>query len=202
MRLYLIRHGETDWNREKKVQGSTDIPLNENGRRLAEEAGKGMRDMEIDLAFTSPLMRARETAKLVLKGRDVPIYEDKRIQEISFGVLEGICLEEERASCEQVKRFFYATGDYEVPEGGESIPELEARVRDFLEELYRKPELQDKHILISTHGAALTAMLHVMRGETGPVDFWSRGVPKNCSVTEVEVKDGKPEILSEEEVYS
>lgn len=202
MRLYLIRHGETDWNRARKVQGSTDIPLNENGRLLAEETGKGMRDVKIDLAYTSPLVRAKETAELVLKGRSVPVYTDRRIREISFGVLEGVCLEEESEGCEQVKRFFYATGDYDVPEGGESIPELEARVRDFLEELYRNPELQEKNILISTHGAALTAMLNVMRGETGAADFWNRGVPKNCSVTEVEVKDGKPEILCEGKAYS
>ena len=63
MMLYIVRHGETDWNRMKKVQGRTDIPLNDYGRHLAEETAEGMKEIRLDLAYTSPLRRARETAE-------------------------------------------------------------------------------------------------------------------------------------------
>ena len=70
--LYIVRHGETDWNREHKVQGRTDIPLNDYGRRLARETAEGMKDIPIDLCFTSPLLRAKETAQIILEGRMFP----------------------------------------------------------------------------------------------------------------------------------
>ena len=62
MVLYVVRHGETDWNKVKRVQGHTDIPLNEYGRHLARETAKGLKETRIDLAITSPLIRAKETA--------------------------------------------------------------------------------------------------------------------------------------------
>ena len=73
MMLYIVRHGETDWNKAHKVQGRTDIPLNDYGRRLAGETAEGMKDIPIDLGFTSPLLRAKETAQIILKGRNVPL---------------------------------------------------------------------------------------------------------------------------------
>ena len=89
MLLYFIRHGQTDWNKDMRMQGQSDIPLNENGRESAIEAGKTLANTHIDLAFSSPLKRAKETAELVLAGRDIPIIEDKRIEEICFGICEG-----------------------------------------------------------------------------------------------------------------
>ena len=70
MLLYFIRHGQTDWNKDMRMQGQSDIPLNENGRESAIEAGKTLANTHIDLAFSSPLKRAKETAELVLAGRD------------------------------------------------------------------------------------------------------------------------------------
>ena len=90
MLLYFIRHGQTDWNKDMRMQGQSDIPLNENGRESAIEAGKTLANTHIDLAFSSPLKRAKETAELVLAGRDIPIIEDKRIEEICFGICEGM----------------------------------------------------------------------------------------------------------------
>ena len=75
-----MRHGETDWNKKKLVQGRKDIPLNEYGRHLARETSYGMRQYQIDLAYTSPLQRAKETAEILLEGRNIPLYEDQRIQ--------------------------------------------------------------------------------------------------------------------------
>ena len=90
MKLYLVRHGETDWNKVKRIQGQVDIPLNQFGKRLAEETAEGMKEIPFDLCITSPLSRARQTAEIVLGGRKVPIIEDARIEELSFGSWEGI----------------------------------------------------------------------------------------------------------------
>ena len=89
MKIYVLRHGETSWNRQRLLQGRSDVELNENGRKLAKETAEGMADIPFDLVFTSPLKRAKETAEIVLNGRDIPIVEDERIIEISFGVNEG-----------------------------------------------------------------------------------------------------------------
>ena len=87
--LYIMRHGRTDWNVRHKLQGRTDIPLNEEGRRMAEKAGEEYRDVPLDICYSSPLVRARETAEIVLSGRNIPILTDDRLREMSFGEYEG-----------------------------------------------------------------------------------------------------------------
>lgn len=199
MILYIVRHGETDWNKRHKVQGRTDIPLNDYGRRLAEETGEGMRDIPVDLGVTSPLLRAKETAQIILDGRDIPLYEDERLQEISFGRYEGMyCGGEHRdPESEAFNRFFNDTGHYVPPEGAETIPQLYERTGQFLEELMNSQELQDKSLLVSTHGAAMTSLLNRIRGNLTAENFWRDEVPPNCSVTKVEIKDGQARILEE-----
>ena len=88
--LYIMRHGRTDWNVRHKLQGRTDIPLNDEGRMMAAEAGKQYSDIHFDICYSSPLERAKETAEIFLKGRNVPVYTDDRLVEMGFGVYEGI----------------------------------------------------------------------------------------------------------------
>ena len=112
-----MRHGETDWNKKKLVQGRKDIPLNEYGRHLARETSYGMRQYQIDLAYTSPLRRAKETAEILLEGRNIPLYEDQRIQEISFGSYEGMsCVDKTKEENLAFQKFFQDTGNYIPPE--------------------------------------------------------------------------------------
>ncbi|MBO4592414.1 MAG: histidine phosphatase family protein, partial [Eubacterium sp.] len=87
--LYIIRHGKTDWNVMHKLQGKTDVPLNDEGRAMAEQAREEYQDVHFDIAFCSPLSRARETAEILLRGRDIPIITDDRLTEMSFGIYEG-----------------------------------------------------------------------------------------------------------------
>ena len=164
-----MRHGETDWNKKKLVQGRKDIPLNEYGRHLAWETSYGMRQYQIDLAYTSPLRRAKETAEIILEGRNIPLYEDQRIQEISFGSYEGM-------SC---------------------VDKLYERTGEFLKSLEESKKLKDKNLLISTHGAAMTAMLNRMRGSLSVEHFWKNEVPPNCSVTIAELEGSGFKIIRE-----
>ena len=203
MMLYIVRHGETDWNRQKKVQGHTDIPLNEYGRHLAEETAEGMKDIPIDIGYTSPLKRARETAEIILKGRNIPLLDEPRIQEIGFGICEEIHTgtQEKEPGSDEFNLFFTDTASYIPPEGAESVEELYERTGQFLEELCGRRELEDKNILISTHGAAMTALLNRIKGNVTVAGFWKDEVPPNCSVTMVEVRDGQAAIVKEGVIY-
>lgn len=89
MRLYIMRHGETEWNVRRLYQGHSDIPLNENGVALAEITGRGLRDIPFDLAFTSPLRRARPDRRRSSSGAGTSSGRGAKLIEIAFGVYEG-----------------------------------------------------------------------------------------------------------------
>ena len=88
--LYIMRHGKTDWNEKHKIQGRTDIPLNDEGRKMAAAAAEEYKDIHFDICFCSPLIRAKETAQIFLSARNIPIIYDDRIMEMCFGTYEGI----------------------------------------------------------------------------------------------------------------
>ena len=91
MELYLIRHGLTVWNAAGKLQGNTDIELNEQGREAAGQLGIQLDNVSFDIIYSSPLIRAYETACLIRGNRNIPIVRDKRLRELSFGEKEGVC---------------------------------------------------------------------------------------------------------------
>ena len=193
MKLYIIRHGQTDWNRIRRLQGRTNIPLNEWGRRVANLTREGLEDVSFDIAFTSPLVRAKETAELILQGRNVPIVDDDRLIEVDFGPYEG---ESFNLDDENLQNFFQKPEAYYSIGGSESIESVFQRTEDFLQELYKKQEYQNSTILISTHGAALCGLLCNIK-KWGKADFWKGGLHKNCGFSIVEVTDGVPCIIEE-----
>ena len=85
MKLYIIRHGETEWNVQKRLQGVSDTNLNEKGIEMAKQTAEALKEIPFACCFTSPLKRAKDTAMYILRDRQVPVYEDARIREISFG---------------------------------------------------------------------------------------------------------------------
>ncbi len=193
MKLYFIRHGQTDWNRAHKLQGRTDVPLNEYGRYAAELTRDGLKDIKFDVAFTSPLVRAKTTAEIIMADRKAPVYEDLRLIEVNFGAYEG---QEFGVDDKNLQNFFNKPEEYYSVDGSESMEEILERTGAFLSELYQNPNYQDSTVLISTHGAALSALLCNVKGWE-KADFWKGGLHKNCGITIVEVVDGKPVILEE-----
>ena len=89
MKLYMIRHGETDWNVAKRFQGRSDIPLNEEGRRLARVTSEALRETHFTRIYTSPLKRAYETAMIIKRDRNIPVINEPRIIEISLENMKG-----------------------------------------------------------------------------------------------------------------
>ncbi len=198
MLLYLIRHGETPWNAMMKIQGVVDIPLNEKGIELARITGEKLLDVPFDFAISSPLQRAYKTAELALGGRDIPIYTDDRIQEIDFGELEGTAVVKTDPT-HPFYKFFNDAYNFQPAKHGESIFDVCARTKEFYDELIARPEIQDKTILIATHGCAVRGILHNVYEDT--TDYWHGGVCPNCGVNIVEVKDGKSVLLADDKVY-
>ena len=92
MNLYVVRHGETIWNVEKRVQGVTDIPLTEKGKKEAEELQDLISTLNIDVVVSSPLERAKDTAK-ILTNNSLPINTDDRIKERDWGMNEGALID-------------------------------------------------------------------------------------------------------------
>lgn len=200
MRLYALRHGETSWNVQRRFQGQSDIPLNDKGILLAELTGEGLADVPFDLAFTSPLSRARQTAELVLAGRDVPLAVEPRLIEMAFGIYEGMTVNAGLAGTvnENLMDFIRCPERYQAPQGGESFAELARRMEGYLAELCSRTEWADKTILLASHGGAITALLNAIAPPEG--FFWRGGVPYNCSYSIIDIDDGVPHLVAENQI--
>ena len=94
MKIYLVRHGETEWNKEYRLQGQADTQLNDYGRELAQITAEALKDIPFDVIFHSPLSRAKETAYILKRDRKIEIIGDERLREMSFGIAEGCNIRE------------------------------------------------------------------------------------------------------------
>lgn len=160
--LYIIRHGRTDWNNRKKLQGQTDIPLNEEGRAMAAEAAKQYKDIHFDECYCSPLVRAKETAEILLEGREVPVIFDDRLKEMNFGIYEGIEKSFSIPDC-PVNVLFQKPEVYEGVEGGESLDAVFERTGELLDEVILPKVHAGKDILIVGHGAMNSTIICRLR---------------------------------------
>ncbi len=197
MKIYMIRHGVTDWNVAKRMQGSTDIPLNEDGREVARKTSIGLKDVHFDRVYSSPLCRAYETAQIILGDRDLPIQKDDRLREISFGDYEGMVIRGPEATLPDPSflNFFEAPELYVPPKGGETFASLFARTSDFLKDFAAESN-NDDTVLVAAHGGVLKALLYDIKGQ--PLsEFWGQGVHRNCETSIIEVADHKITILDE-----
>lgn len=182
--LYIMRHGKTDWNAKKKIQGGTDIPLNDEGRAMAEAARKEYKDVPIDICYCSPLIRAKETADIFLKDRNIPIIYDDRLKEMGFGIYEGIENSFSIPGC-PVNEFFYHPEKYTEPvEGGESLDNLFGRTGAFLDEVVYPQLAEGKNILIIGHGAMNSAIVCRIKFSGDRSRFWEEGIP-NCKLIQL-----------------
>lgn len=200
MKIYFIRHGETEWNKKRKLQGQSDIPLNEYGKELAKVTEEGLRDIDFDIVYTSPLLRAKETAEILKGDRDIKIIEDKRLLELGFGVGEGKGIDQIRKQPDiKLYNFLCKPEAYIPPRGGESFQDLHKRCKTFIDQVILPAEEKYNHILVVGHGALIRGMIGCI--EDVPLEEFWRKTHKNCSATIMECKDGKIEILEEGKIY-
>ena len=184
MELYLIRHGQTDWNKEERLQGSIDIQLNENGRSMAVLASQRLKDVHFDRIFSSPLSRAYVTAEIICGERTLPIEVDQRLKEISFGEKEG-CLYTDWKAPDSPYRYFFSMDEadkYFPPPGGESIEHLNERTKEFVQTVIEPLAQTNQRIMIVAHGALLASVMCYLENRTKK-HFWGDGLRKNCQET-------------------
>ena len=196
MKIYIIRHGETDLNAKAVMQGRLDAPLNESGRELAAVTGIAMKGVRFDHCISSPLKRAVETAEILLResGNEIPVSLDERLLEIDFGETEGKKLSD---MGEAGYLFFRDPLNFAGFPGGETVPQVIERTRAFLNELIAKDD--GGTYLISTHGCASRAMINCLFDD--PEDFWRGHAPYNCAVTEIGAEKGIARLIELDRVY-
>ena len=164
--LVLIRHGESQWNLENRFTGWVDVPLTPKGEEEARAAGQKLKTFQFDCAFTSVLIRAQNTLRIVLEEigqTGIPIKEDKALNERMYGELQGLNKAETAKNFgdEQVKIW---RRSFDVPPpGGESLKDTAARVLPYYESRILPELLANKKVLVVAHGNSLRSL--VMRLE-------------------------------------
>jgi uncharacterized phosphatase len=147
--ILLVRHGETDWNQERRVQGNTDRPLNETGRRQALELAEALAAEKLDAVYSSDLMRAHETARIVAERKGLDVVALPELRERDFGTWEGLTDEE------ILERFPHA---HHGPWGdAESREEMFRRAQEALRRI--ASAYPDGRVLVVTHGGPARALL-------------------------------------------
>jgi probable phosphoglycerate mutase len=203
MEIYIVRHGQTKWNIEKRLQGRSDIDLTQKGIDLAIESGETLRNTHFDCIYSSPLKRALETAKAFCGGRDIEIQTDDRLLELCFGDYEGHTNDELIARPGCAYKYFFDKPELYVPgPNGETLEELCERAADFMTSVV-EPLARDGHtqrIMIVAHGAINKALMcHVK--QHGIKDFWAGGLQRNCNVIILDYTDGKYQVLDESRIF-
>lgn len=197
MELYIIRHGETDWNIEKRLQGRSDTELNAYGIELAQITAEALKDIKFDRIYSSPLKRAYKTAQIIRGDRDLPIITDERIIEISFGEYEGIAVSERPP---EFQNFFDDPDNYVPAKGGETYEELVARAADFIEDIVVPASKEIERMLIVAHGA-LNKALMVNLNHQEIKDMWTGIFQRNCCVNIYEINGHDYKLIQNGKIY-
>lgn len=159
MNIYLLRHGQTDWNLEGRIQGHTDIPLNSHGKMQIAQTATGLAGIcpDMDLILSSPLLRARESARIAADKLSYPrdkIIEEPLLIERCFGEAEGLTAEEREV---KYPNYQYSDTGYYFP-GMESFDDLMGRARNAIERIVNHSRNKQNSLVVS-HGAFLAAVI-------------------------------------------
>ncbi len=191
--ICLVRHGETLKNKEMRLQGRCDDPLNENGSAQAKKARDFLKSEGFSFAgvFASPLQRAYKTAEILTEGK-LPILSDERLLEMDYGPYEGMSM---RQATPELLYFFEDFVHHPAPEGMESLEHVKKRLGSFLEFLKEETE---GDILVCTHAIALKGALECLTPDSHG-SYWSKYIG-NCAVYRTWLTDG--EFTVPEEIFS
>jgi probable phosphoglycerate mutase len=165
-RLCLIRHGETAWNAEKRLQGHTDIPLNMRGENQARQMAQALKDTRLtfDVLYTSDLKRALDTASAIVQLFGVVAQVDSNLRERHFGALQGLSINEAPLLRPDIwQAHIIRDLDHEL-EGGESIRQFALRIQESLDRI--EEQHSGKTILMVSHGGMLEMMYRIANNQS------------------------------------
>jgi broad specificity phosphatase PhoE len=197
MRIYITRHGETQWNKLGRMQGWKNSDLTEKGIENARKLGKSLEAIPFDIVYTSPSGRTIETAKLIMGNRDVPIVEREELKEMGFGTWEGMDHEAVEELYPEERHIFWNKPHLYKPIDGESFEELISRVKKVLQDIMESAA--GENILIVSHGVTIKAMYAILKGYELE-EIWKPPFMHDTCLTVLEVKDGKVEFVLEGDV--
>lgn len=152
--IYLVRHGQTDWNAKAKIQGQTDIELNETGMLQAEKVREKIKNIKIDQIISSDLKRARKTAEIINEAFNKKIYYDKRLREMNYGEIEGQVKGE-------ITKEMWDMLNYEPQKiNAEDRADVFKRTTELLKEI----EKSNENVLLVSHGGVIRVMIYYLEG--------------------------------------
>jgi len=175
--LILVRHGQTDWNIERRFQGHTDIPLNKVGIDQARALAAAMNGKPIATVYSSDLSRAVQTASILAENRGAAIMFDQRLREIYMGAWEGRTWMDVKTNLPNEIKELRSNPVFSRAEGGESLAELADRLRDFADDMAKT--FAGKTVLVVSHGLSVSA-LHCL-ADGIPLGQARDLVPENCT---------------------
>ena len=188
-KLYLIRHGLTEWNRQNRMQGMTDIPLCDEGIRQALDLSDRFKETKIDVIYSSDLTRAYSTALIIAKHHNVTVNKDKLLRELHFGDWEGKTLNE----LKNLKEFNYwkkYPHTFIFPDG-KYLKDIQNKMINFIERVIKNHI--GENIFIISHGGSLKLIILGLMGLD--ISFYNKFTLFNASVSIIDIKEDKNVLL-------
>jgi 2,3-bisphosphoglycerate-dependent phosphoglycerate mutase len=161
-KLILLRHLESQWNKENRFTGWTDVPLTKEGMERAKEVAGKLIGFKIDKVYTSPLIRNKDTVFLILKElnkEDLPIVIDKALDERNYGKLQGLNKDEVKKQYGEEQVQLWRRSWNQAPPGGESLKDVHKRVILFYQKYIEKDIKQGKNVLVVASHNSLRALV-------------------------------------------
>jgi len=163
-RIIAVRHGETSWNADSRIQGQRDVALNDTGRWQAQRVGRALAEEAITAVYSSDLERAQATAQSISDLKGIPVIPHEGLRERSFGMFEGRTFDEIHQTWpEHAQNWRKRIPEWQPPEGGESLIQLRERVTRTMEQLAAKHP--GEQIVVVAHGGVLDALYRVATGQ-------------------------------------
>jgi len=184
LHLMLVRHGETEWNVQRRYQGQSDVPLSELGRRQAKRIAERLAGQKIDAIYSSDLERAWETARVIAEEHGLDIFPEPRLRELKFGILEGLTFDEAQERFPEMINAWLE--DFtNTPKDGEAIDLFNARIIALLDDL--KKVHDEQTLLLVGHGGSLSEILRVVLGLSREKRWYLE--MQNASLSEVSIAE-------------
>ncbi len=186
VRLFTIRHGETEFARERRFAGARDVALTSHGRQQCEAVARALSGITVAAVYASPLARARASAECIAAPHKLPVVVEPAFREMSFGEWEGLTRADIAVRAPEALQTWIATPHLAVPPGGERLPAVAARVADALTALLEAHEGQT--IVLVSH-AVVTRLIVLAALGLGADRLWSVDASP-AGITEIEYQDG------------
>jgi broad specificity phosphatase PhoE len=194
LHLYVVRHGETEWNKEKRSQGRLDSALTKKGEEDARLLGERLKDIEFCRIISSPSSRTLETSKLLKRDRPIPLLTDHRLMEIVLGPWQGKTEAEIEEQYPEDFDAYWNQPEVYISDGGETFLQVQQRLAGFLKDLEKTTK--DGNVLIVTHGVVIKTLYLLCRNV--PIkNVWDPPFIHGTSLTILTMMDGEKELVLE-----